>query len=91
LDEAQNATEAQLKMFLTRMGPTARFVVTGDLTQVDLPRNQPSGLIQAAKLLKGAEGIDFVFLDSRDVIRHKLVKRIVEIYDNAKKNDERAD
>jgi phosphate starvation-inducible protein PhoH and related proteins len=88
LDEAQNATEAQLKMFLTRMGPSAKFVVTGDMTQVDLPRNQPSGLIQATRLLQGTEGIDFVFLDSRDVIRHKLVKRIVEIYDNAK-SDER--
>jgi phosphate starvation-inducible protein PhoH and related proteins len=91
LDEAQNATEAQLKMFLTRMGPTAKFVVTGDLTQVDLPRNQPSGLIQATKLLKDAEGIEFIYLDSRDVIRHKLVKKIIELYDNIKQNHERAD
>lgn len=91
LDEAQNASENQLKMFLTRMGPSAKFVVTGDLTQIDLPKNQPSGLIQATRLLKGTEGIEFVQLDKNDVIRHKLVKRIVEIYDNAKKNNERAD
>lgn len=86
LDEAQNATESQLKMFLTRMGPSAKFVVTGDLTQIDLPRNQPSGLLQATRILQGAEGIDFVFLDNRDVIRHKIVKRIIEIYDNQKKD-----
>lgn len=85
LDEAQNATESQLKMFLTRMGPSAKFMVTGDVTQVDLPRNQPSGLLQATRLLQGAEGIDFIFLDNRDVIRHKIVKRIIEIYDNVKK------
>lgn len=91
LDEAQNATENQLKMFLTRMGPSAKFVVTGDMTQIDLPKNQPSGLLQASRLLKGAEGIEFVILDKNDVIRHKLVKRIVEIYDNAKKSNERAD
>ncbi|MCU0432864.1 MAG: PhoH family protein [Bacteroidia bacterium] len=84
LDEAQNATESQLKMFLTRMGPTAKFVITGDVTQIDLPRNQPSGLLQAMKILPGNEGIDFVMLDNRDVIRHKLVKRIIEIYDTIK-------
>lgn len=81
LDEAQNATESQLKMFLTRMGPSAKFVITGDVTQIDLPRQQPSGLLQAMKLLQGNEGIDFIFLDNRDVIRHKLVKRIIELYD----------
>jgi phosphate starvation-inducible PhoH-like protein len=85
LDEAQNATESQLKMFLTRMGPTAKFVITGDVTQVDLPRNQPSGLLQAIKVLPGTEGIEFVYLDNRDVIRHRLVKRIIEIYDTLKK------
>jgi phosphate starvation-inducible protein PhoH and related proteins len=84
LDEAQNATESQLKMFLTRMGPSAKFVVTGDITQIDLPRNQPSGLLQASRLLKNTEGIEFVTLDTRDVIRHRLVKKIIEIYDNAK-------
>jgi phosphate starvation-inducible protein PhoH and related proteins len=90
LDEAQNATESQLKMFLTRMGPSAKFVITGDVTQIDLPRGQPSGLLQAMKILPGNEGIDFVMLDKQDVIRHKIVKRIIEIYDNNKPKDERA-
>ncbi len=90
LDEAQNATESQLKMFLTRMGPSAKFVITGDVTQIDLPRGQPSGLLQAMKILPGNDGIDFVTLDKHDVIRHKIVKRIIEIYDNHKPNDERA-
>lgn len=81
LDEAQNATEGQLKMFLTRMGSSAKFIITGDITQIDLPKHQPSGLPQAIKLLKNVEGISFIQLDGTDVIRHKLVKRIVEIYD----------
>lgn len=89
LDEAQNATESQLKMFLTRMGPSAKFAITGDVTQIDLPRNQPSGLLQAMRLLKNTEGIEFVMLDNRDVIRHKLVKKLIEAYDNA--SDERPD
>ncbi|MCB9447836.1 MAG: PhoH family protein [Flavobacteriales bacterium] len=80
LDEAQNATENQLKMFLTRMGPNARFVITGDVTQIDLPRHQPSGLLQARKLLANVEGISFITLDQVDIIRHQLVKRIVEAY-----------
>jgi len=80
LDEAQNATESQLKMFLTRMGPSAKFIITGDVTQIDLPRNQPSGLIQAMRLFKNAEGIDIIMLDEHDVIRHSLVKRIINIY-----------
>ena len=84
LDEAQNATEMQLKMFLTRMGPSAKFVITGDVTQIDLPKHQPSGLLQAMKILPKTEGIDFVYLDKQDVIRHKIVKRIIEIYDNSK-------
>lgn len=84
LDEAQNATEMQLKMFLTRMGPSAKFVITGDVTQIDLPKHQPSGLLQAMKILPKTEGIDFVYLDKKDVIRHKIVKRIIEIYDNSK-------
>ncbi|MBI3509996.1 MAG: PhoH family protein [Bacteroidetes bacterium] len=87
LDEAQNATESQLKMFLTRMGPSAKFVVTGDVTQIDLPRNQPSGLLQAIRIISGAKGIDFIFLDNNDVIRHTLVKRIIEIYDKGKSNE----
>lgn len=82
LDEAQNATQGQLKMFLTRMGASAKFVITGDITQVDLPKNQPSGLIQAMKLLNNVPGIEFIHLDGNDVIRHKLVKKIVEVYEN---------
>ena len=73
LDEAQNATENQLKMFLTRMGPSAKFIVTGDVTQIDLPRNQPSGLVQAIKILSNIKGIDFIYLDTQDVVRHKIV------------------
>lgn len=84
LDEAQNATEAQLKMFLTRMGASAKFIITGDITQVDLPKNQPSGLPQAMRLLNKVEGIEFIMLDGTDVIRHKLVKKIVELYDKIK-------
>lgn len=84
LDEAQNATESQLKMFLTRMGASAKFVITGDLTQVDLPKHQPSGLLQATKVLKEVEEIGFVELDEKDVIRHNLVKSIVKAYDKLK-------
>ena len=80
LDEAQNATESQLKMFLTRMGPSAKFIVTGDVTQIDLPRNQPSGLIQAIKILPTIRGVDFIYLDGQDVVRHRLVKEIIEAY-----------
>ncbi len=80
LDEAQNTTNNQLKMFLTRMGKTAKFIVTGDITQIDLPKNQTSGLIQAKKLLTGIKGIDFVFLDKRDIVRHKLVSKIIDAY-----------
>jgi phosphate starvation-inducible protein PhoH and related proteins len=81
LDEAQNATEGQLKMFLTRMGASAKFIITGDITQIDLPKNQPSGLPQAMRLLNKVEGIDFIELNGTDVIRHRLVKKIVEMYD----------
>ncbi len=80
LDEAQNATENQLKMFLTRMGPSAKFIVTGDVTQIDLPRNQPSGLVQAIKILSNIKGVDFIYLDTQDVVRHRLVKEIIEAY-----------
>jgi phosphate starvation-inducible PhoH-like protein len=83
LDEAQNATGAQLKMFLTRMGPSAKFVITGDLTQIDLPKQQPSGLQPAINTVGGIEGVEVVYLDTNDVIRHKLVKRIIEAYDNS--------
>jgi phosphate starvation-inducible protein PhoH and related proteins len=80
LDEAQNATEKQLKMFLTRMGRNSKFIITGDITQIDLPRSQASGLVQASQILKNIPGIDFIWLDDRDIIRHKLVNRIVEAY-----------
>lgn len=82
LDEAQNATESQLKMFLTRMGKSAKFIVTGDITQIDLPKNQASGLVQASKLLQNIEGISIITLDEKDIIRHKLVSRIIKAYDN---------
>lgn len=80
LDEAQNATDMQLKMFLTRMGPTAKFIVTGDITQIDLPKKQQSGLHAALKLLDNIEGIDTIYLSGGDVVRHKLVRRILEAY-----------
>ncbi len=80
LDEAQNATQSQLKMFLTRMGPSAKMIVTGDVTQIDLPKNTPSGLVQGLSLLNGIEGIGFVLLDGSDVIRHRLVKEIINAY-----------
>jgi phosphate starvation-inducible protein PhoH and related proteins len=81
LDEAQNTTESQMKMFLTRMGANAKFIVTGDVTQIDLPSKQPSGLLQALRLLKKVEGINVVELDNTDVIRHKLVRAIIEKYE----------
>lgn len=84
LDEAQNATSAQLKMFLTRMGRSAKFVVTGDITQIDLPKNQSSGLVHAQDLLKNIPGISFIILGKEDIIRHRLVNDIVNAYD---KND----
>ncbi len=82
LDEAQNATESQLKMFLTRMGASAKFIITGDITQIDLPKHQPSGLPQAIKILNNVDGIDVIQLDGTDVIRHKIVKKIIEQYNS---------
>lgn len=87
LDEAQNATETQLKMFLTRMGKNAKFFVTGDITQIDLPYNQSSGLIHASRILKDIPGVDFIYMDERDIVRHKIVIKIVEAY--TKDNDSR--
>lgn len=84
LDEAQNATEGQLKMFLTRMGNSSKFVITGDITQIDLPRNQSSGLVQATHLLKEVKGIKIIMLDNRDVVRHKLVTSIINAYEKNK-------
>ena len=84
LDEAQNTTLPQMKMFLTRMGMNSKFIITGDITQIDLPRTQDSGLIQAARLLRGIEGISFVELNDSDIVRHRLVKEIVRAFDRAK-------
>ena len=81
LDEAQNATDLQLKMFLTRIGANAKAIITGDLTQVDLPRNQKSGLAKASRILKNIDGIGYIELDEEDVVRHKLVKAILKAYD----------
>jgi phosphate starvation-inducible protein PhoH and related proteins len=83
LDEAQNATENQLKMFLTRMGKSAKFIITGDITQIDLPRNQVSGLITATKVLNKVKGIDFIFLNEKDVVRHPLVTKIIDAYERS--------
>jgi phosphate starvation-inducible PhoH-like protein len=80
LDEAQNATDMQLKMFLTRMGPSAKFIVTGDVTQIDLPKRQQSGLNTALRILTDIKGIEIIYLSGEDVVRHKLVRRILEAY-----------
>ncbi|WP_266369465.1 PhoH family protein [Tellurirhabdus rosea] len=85
LDEAQNTTPMQMKMFLTRMGPSSKAVITGDRSQVDLPKNQRSGLIEAVEILKNIPGITFVELDGRDVVRHRLVREIITAYERAEK------
>lgn len=81
LDEAQNTTTQQIKMFLTRMGMNTKMIVTGDMTQIDLPSSQTSGLVQALKILKGVKGISFIELNKKDIVRHKLVTRIVDAYE----------
>jgi len=81
LDEAQNTTSEQMKMFLTRLGFGAKAVITGDITQIDLPQGKGSGLIEAMKVVSGIEGIEFVYFDDRDVVRHKLVQQIVKAYE----------
>lgn len=88
LDEAQNATDAQLKMFLTRLGPSAKCIITGDLTQIDLPRNQQSGLFTSLRILKDIDGIGTIFLNENDVVRHRLVKMIIKAYDQDKTRHE---
>ena len=88
LDESQNATEMQFKMFLTRMGKESKLIITGDDTQIDLPKRQRSGLIQSVRLLEGIKGIGIVRLSQSDVVRHKLVKKIIEAY---QKEDSRRD
>jgi phosphate starvation-inducible protein PhoH and related proteins len=81
LDEAQNTSPEQMKMFLTRLGFGSRMVITGDITQIDLPREQKSGLVVVGEILEGLEGVDFVRFGGGDVVRHRLVQRIVEAYD----------
>ena len=81
LDEAQNTTTQQIKMFLTRMGTNTKMIVTGDMTQIDLPSSQTSGLVQALRILKDVKGISFIELNKKDIVRHKLVTRIVEAYE----------
>lgn len=88
LDEAQNATDLQLKMFLTRIGASAKAIITGDLTQVDLPKNQKSGLLKASRILNNIEGIAHIKLDEADVVRHRLVKHIIRAYDKDKAREE---
>lgn len=83
LDEGQNATAAQMKMFLTRMGRNAKFLITGDVSQIDLPKAQQSGLVQSLKILRKVKGIEIIELDGSDVVRHKLVKKIIEAYDKS--------
>ena len=83
LDEAQNTTSEQMKMFLTRLGFGSRAVVTGDLTQVDLPRGRASGLEEARQILAGVEGIAFAYLTHHDVVRHALVQKIIQAYDRS--------
>jgi phosphate starvation-inducible PhoH-like protein len=83
LDEAQNTTSMQIKMFLTRMGPSSKTIITGDKTQVDLPKNQRSGLGDALGILKDVKGIGFVQLDGRDVVRHRLVREIIQAYEQS--------
>lgn len=90
LDEAQNTTSAQLRMFLTRMGRNSKMIVTGDVTQIDLPRQQKSGLVEAIGILGGIDGIGVVELDDRDIVRHKLVTRIVKAYERADNNSRHA-
>jgi phosphate starvation-inducible protein PhoH and related proteins len=87
LDEAQNATSLQLKMFLTRLGPSAKCIITGDLTQVDLPHNQKSGLALAMRLLDGMQGVSIMQLTAEDVVRHRLVKEIIKAYEKSENED----
>lgn len=86
LDEAQNTTPEQMKMFLTRIGFGSKAVITGDITQVDLPRNQKSGLLQVQSILKNIDGISFQYLSAKDVVRHPIVQKIIEAYENNSEN-----
>jgi phosphate starvation-inducible PhoH-like protein len=88
LDEAQNATDLQLKMFLTRIGPSAKAIITGDLTQVDLPKNQKSGLGKAVRILRDIPGIAHIQLNDSDVVRHRLVKHVIRAYEQDLEREE---
>jgi phosphate starvation-inducible protein PhoH and related proteins len=90
LDEAQNATRMQMKMFLTRLGVNSKAVITGDKTQIDLPRPEMSGLLQVEEILKGIDGIEFVYFTEEDVVRHRLVQRIIHAYQESGQTDETA-
>ena len=87
LDEAQNTTHSQMKMFLTRMGKNAKFMITGDPGQVDLPRRTISGLKEAILILKDVEGVGIIYLDDKDIVRHRLVKKIIDAYKSIENND----
>ena len=87
LDEAQNTTHSQMKMFLTRMGKNAKFIITGDPGQVDLPRRTISGLKEAILILKDVEGVGIIYLDDKDIVRHRLVKKIIDAYKSIENND----
>jgi phosphate starvation-inducible PhoH-like protein len=88
LDEAQNATSNQLKMFLTRMGISSKFIVTGDITQIDLPRKYQSGLKESQHFLQDIKGVEFIYLNEKDIVRHDLVSRIIAAYEKEEKNSE---
>jgi phosphate starvation-inducible PhoH-like protein len=88
LDEAQNTTSEQMKMFLTRIGFGSKAVITGDVTQIDLPTGKRSGLVEAERVLAGIEGIDFVYFSDKDVVRHKLVQMIIKAYESHTKKIE---
>ena len=91
LDEAQNATTLQMKMFLTRLGANSRAIITGDMTQIDLPSRSQSGLLQAREILEGIQGIDFIYFDKGDVVRHRLVKDIIDAYARHTEEGDEAD
>jgi len=85
LDEAQNTTTEQMKMFLTRLGIGSKAVITGDITQIDLPENKPSGLVEAIELLQGIQSISFVYFSKKDVVRHRLVQEIIQAYESVER------
>ena len=87
LDEAQNTFPNQMKMFLTRLGINSKAIITGDITQIDLPDKKQSGLVQIQNILKGIDGIDFVYLSENDVVRHRLVRQIIKAYENFSNNN----